>query len=84
MASGEEPVVRVRSSERRGYDLPSMERLLEHCDKNIAVFQEAIAKEERLKEEYSGIVRVLKEKAAAEALAAAVPASPHAPGLPRL
>ena len=71
MISRKEPVIRLR--ERSGYDLPSMERLLEHCKKNVAVFQDAIAKEEEKMAEYARIISVLKEKAAAAALSIAVP-----------
>jgi len=58
-----------------GYDLVGMERAVLQCDKNIQVFMEAIEKERRTKEEYQEIVRRIKEKAAAAALAIAVPKS---------
>jgi hypothetical protein len=51
-----------------------MERLLGRCDNNILIFRQAIEKEEKTKAEYAEIIRVLRKKVEAEALAIAVPA----------
>lgn len=48
------------------YDLEAMKKAIEQCDKNIAIFEQIIAKEVETKLQYQRIVRELEAKAEAE------------------
>lgn len=48
----------------KGFDLDAMRAALGQCDKNIVVFEQAIAKEQATKAEYARIIRHLEDQAA--------------------
>jgi hypothetical protein len=45
-----------------GYDLDAVRRLVDQCDRNIELFEQAIRKELTTKMEYQRIVRELEAK----------------------